>query len=259
MDIDTGHDSDGDGTADNDEDDPWDFGAVYNLPTLRNVSTNQQGPGPVGSLAAALDGSGDLVVTWAAPTDAGDSSVSGYERRYSTDGGSTWSPDWGTIGSLTSRTFTIDSPSGAIRLEVRAVSGAAHSRGAASRIGPPAAPTGLTLTPGSARIDASWTAPTATGGSAVTGYVVEYRPGTAGNWLTANVTVTGTGATITGLTGARPTRCGWRPATSWAPAPSPTPSPARPRRRLWRRRSSPMTRCWSPRAWRSATASVCCS
>ena len=31
----------------NTDDNPWDFGAAHNYPTLRNVGDRQQGPGPV--------------------------------------------------------------------------------------------------------------------------------------------------------------------------------------------------------------------
>ena len=43
----------------------------------------------------------------------------------------------------------------------------------------PAAPTGLTLTPGDVQIEASWTAPTANGGSTITSYEVQHKPASA--------------------------------------------------------------------------------
>ena len=52
--------ADGDDNASTGTDDFWDFGANHNYPTLRNTGGNQKGPGPVGSLAAALNGDGNL-------------------------------------------------------------------------------------------------------------------------------------------------------------------------------------------------------
>ena len=66
--------------------------------------------------------------------------------------------------------------------------------------GQPDAPT-VTPTSGSTTsLDVSWTAPANTGRPAITAYGVQYRLKDAASWSSANVTVTGTSATITGLT-----------------------------------------------------------
>ena len=134
-------DVDGDLTAD----DPWDFGANYNYPALK-VDFNgdgaataaefgkQRGPGPVGNLAAVLIGDGSVEVSWTAPTETGDGTLSGnYSGRYSIDGGSTWT----AIASQSATTYTIASPqAGATyRIEVWAIGqGAAHTRGAPASV-----------------------------------------------------------------------------------------------------------------------------
>ena len=75
-----------------------------------------------------------------------------------------------------------------------------------SVINRPAKPTGLTLTAGNETLTASWTAPTATGGSAITGYDVEWKTA-AQTWAEAatagqsdTAAADATGHEITGLT-----------------------------------------------------------
>jgi hypothetical protein len=65
----------------------------------------------------------------------------------------------------------------------------------------PAAPTGISGTPGVGNVALSWTAPTNTGGVSLTDYVVQYSTDQT-NWTTfADGTSTATTATVTGLTG----------------------------------------------------------
>lgn len=64
---------------------------------------------------------------------------------------------------------------------------------------PPNAPTSLTATAGNAQLSLSWTAPSAPGTSAITGYVVEYTP-SGGAAATVNTNSTSTSYTLTGLT-----------------------------------------------------------
>ena len=51
----------------NTDDNPWDFGAAHNYPTLNNVGGKQQGPGPVQSLTADTLTVRRARVSWTAP------------------------------------------------------------------------------------------------------------------------------------------------------------------------------------------------
>ena len=62
----------------------------------------------------------------------------------------------------------------------------------------PGAPTGLTLTPSVGALTASWTAPTNDGGSAITGYKVQWE--SAASPVPSEVTTTATSYNIIGLT-----------------------------------------------------------
>lgn len=66
-------------------------------------------------------------------------------------------------------------------------------------LGPPPAPTSLTASAGNAQISLAWTAPASNGGSAITGYTVEYTP-SGGSAQTVSTGSTSTSYTLTGLT-----------------------------------------------------------
>ena len=185
---------------------PWNFGSDYNYPALSvdfdgdgTASWQEFGvqrePGPVSSLAATRSGQ-NLQITWTAPTDNGSADSVVLHYRVSSDGGSSWS-QWTDI-TTTSHTIAI-STGDSYAFQVRATNDAVHSPGTTASIGPPDAPGSLQLTPGQAQIDVSWVAPTENGGSPLTGYSVQYRQGTSGDWTGAGHTGTDTTTTITGL------------------------------------------------------------
>ena len=91
------------------------------------------------SLVHALSSDGStLTVTWNAPSDSGGGTVTGYEYRVSTDNGSTfgaWTATSGTDAAGRRHVITVVSGQSYV-VEVRAVSDAAHSRGAAARSSP---------------------------------------------------------------------------------------------------------------------------
>ena len=64
----------------------------------------------------------------------------------------------------------------------------------------PGAPSDVAAVAGAGQSTVSWTAPTLTGGSDVTGYVVQYQVAGSSTWVTVPGTVTGTSTVVSGLT-----------------------------------------------------------
>ena len=96
----------------------------------------------------------------------------------------------------------------------------------------PAKPTAPSVTPGYQQLGLSWTAPVGRG-AAVTGYDVQYRPGSSGPWTDHTHSGTGTTATVTGLNDIAAYQVRVRAANSqgdseWSDTATGTPSPPDP-------------------------------
>ena len=120
--------ADGDNSHATGQDDPWDFGANYNYPTLRNAGGDQKGPGPVRNLTVDEFG-GQARVRWDAPTGADGTITYELRSRYDGSGSASWS-NWATATSP--HTLSLPEAGQTLRVEVRAVGTAAHSRSEAS-------------------------------------------------------------------------------------------------------------------------------
>ena len=137
-----------------------------------NQASGQTVPAAPVSLSAT-GGVSSITLSWSAPSNGG-SSITGYVVLKSSSSGGTYS----VVASPTSPGFTDTGlSSGAIwYYKVQAVNGIGTgpaagpaTNGAASV---PGAPTGVSGSPGNGSVTVSWTAPSDTGGSAITGYTV---------------------------------------------------------------------------------------
>ncbi len=181
----------------------------------------------------ATPGSGRLDLAWTAPTATGGSAITGYDVHYTGSttvgddapafpSGSDPATQWVNAahsGTTASDSLTGLTPVTTYRVRVRAVNGAGSSpwvrvSGTTPAV-PPGEVTALDAAPGHTRLDLSWAAPAATGGSPVTGYDVHYTSsttvdddaaadpgGSASGWFDTNHG-TATTRTITGLTNDR--------------------------------------------------------
>ncbi len=140
---------------------------------------------------SATPGNAQVSLSWFAPTNNGGSTITDYKIEYSSNAGTSWNTF--TDGTSTGTTVTVTGLSNgqAYQFRVSAVNtagtGAASSTVDATPRTVPAAPTGLSATPGDAQIVLSWTAPN-NGGSAITEYTIQYKASTA-SWPGVTTTV----------------------------------------------------------------------
>ncbi len=167
-------------------------------------------PGAPTGLTATADGQTIINLSWTAPTNTGGAPITGYQIEVSPSGTSNWSD---LVANTTATTYAHTGLSaGETRhYRVRAINsvgpGAVSATRSATTDTPnatvPDAPSQLTATAaGRTSINLSWTAPTNTGGAAITGYQIEVsNTGTANTWtnLVANTQSTTTTYAHTGL------------------------------------------------------------
>jgi adhesin/invasin len=118
----------------------------------------------------------------------------------------------GSVGAVTDNTngtytatYTAESVAGVARIE--ATVGGSNIADAAfitltATASTPIAPTGLSVDAiAETSVDLSWTAPSDTGGSAISSYTIQYRLSSAASWTDVTSSGSGTSSTVTGLTG----------------------------------------------------------
>ena len=149
-----------------------------------------------------------LNVGWDEPEEEGFSAITTYDISYRTGSGN-WTEIQETAPAYTA---TISGLTNGTTYQVRVRASNSQSNGAWSStvtgtpalLGVPDAPTAPSLTHGSKRFEVSWTAPSENGGSAITGYGVQYRTGTSGSWTQHIHPGTAVSTSITGLANGQP-------------------------------------------------------
>ncbi len=173
------------------------------------ISSNTVSATPIGvpgvpTGLTAAPGNAQVSLSWTAPSNTGGSAITDYTIQYSTDG-NIWTAFADGMGTDTSTTVTDLTNGVTYQFQVFATNTAGTGR-ASDPVGAtprtiPAAPTGLTATPGNAQVSLSWTAPSNTGGSAITDYTIQYSANAGASWTVVNDgTSTDTSATVTGIT-----------------------------------------------------------
>ena len=144
-----------------------------------NVSaTPRTTPDAPSALAVTTVSSGIVVLGWTEPSTTGGFPVIGYRVETSTNGGTSWtvySLNSGSASTSTSISGLVDGTEYTFR--VAAITTVGTGTYSTTVTGTPlaaaAAPAALSATPGDTELNLVWSAPTSTGGGAVTDYVVE--------------------------------------------------------------------------------------
>jgi len=156
------------------------------------------------ALTARASGRTLIQLTWAAPTTDGGAPITGYVLEWSADGTTNWQPvSPAHSGALTTYRDRGLSPSTTRHYQVRAINtngNGTYSVSAnattvnATTVTVPSDPTGLMATvSGQTIINLTWDEPANNGGSAITGYLVEWSPDGRSSWAPVSPAHTGTG------------------------------------------------------------------
>ena len=146
-----------------------------------------------------------VTVRWTAPSDSGGSVITDYIVQYSSDSGSSWLTfaDGTSTTLQTNVTGLTNGTAYIFRIAaVSAVGTGNYSTNSASTtpVGPPGTPTSPLVSGGNTQMFASWTAPASDGGSAITGYVIQYRRTSTNTYTTYGTVGNVLEYTISGLT-----------------------------------------------------------
>ena len=164
--------------------------------SVRVCATTEDVPGVPVNLRAAADGENDIDLTWNAPSNDGGSAITGYRIDHSTDDGGNWQTLVADTASA-ARRYDHASLSAGSRNCYRVAAINTHGEGplsgqaCATTEGAPDAPWNLRASPASeTSIRLTWNAPSDDGGSAITGYLVQYYDGDAWQTLESNLATT---------------------------------------------------------------------
>jgi len=174
-----------------------------------SISTSAVSPRTVPVVPTGVTGtagSGQVSLSWTAPSTNNGSAITDYTVRYSSNGGSSWTTFRRSASKAITATITGLTNGTSYLFQVAAVNGAGTGSWSSnsSTVTPrtvPSVPTSVTGTAGNGQVSLGWTAPSNNGGSAITDYTVRYSSNGGLSWTTfPRSASTATTATVTGLT-----------------------------------------------------------
>ena len=171
--------------------------------TSKTATITQNVPSKPGAPILRRRGSGGINASWRAP-NANGAAITAYQLQYKLSSAAGWTTASSTITgtNYTVTGLTIGSTYD-FRVRARNVGGWSQYSDSSSlaTASTPGAPTWGAFTTATRSLTLRWTAPSSNGGSAVTGYEIEYRRGTSGSWTDGpDPGANATSRTISGLT-----------------------------------------------------------
>lgn len=183
----------------------------------RVAALNSEGQGPWSTVASATtasppsaapsslqitQGLGSLTISWRAPSSSGTggSPLTGYLLRYRNGSGAWVQVRLGLVTSYTLRGLPGGTPYAVEVAAVNAIGTGPAAIATSTTLAAPGVVSSFAVKRGDARVTLTWAAPKSTGGSAVTGYVVQQRSYDAkakrwSSWVSTTVTTTSHTAT----------------------------------------------------------------
>lgn len=148
-------------------------------------------PGIPSGVTATSNANTQSVVSWAAPTSDGGSSVIAYVVRYSSDNGTTWTT---ATTNATATTFTVTGLANGTSYVFDVAARNSAGQGAYSPNSSPATPATSPSAPGAPTAAGaqnsssalSWTAPASNGGAPISSYAVRYSTDAGTTWVAAS-------------------------------------------------------------------------
>ena len=171
--------------------------------TSKTATITQDVPTKPGAPILRRRGSGGINAAWTAP-NANGAAITAYQLQYKLSSAAGWTT---ASSSITGTNYTVTGltigSTYDFRVRARNIGGWSGYSDSSSlaTASTPGAPTWGAFTNATRAITLRWTAPSSNGGSAVTGYEIEYRRGTSGSWTDGpDPGANATSRTISGLT-----------------------------------------------------------
>lgn len=155
---------------------------------------------------AGTAGDSQVELTWSAPANNIETSITVYVVQYSSDNGTNWTTFSDGTSTLTSATVTglTNGTSYVFRVAAKNSNGTGVYSASSPSVTPvtnPGVPTSVAGTAGNAEVSLTWSEPESNGGTAITDYVIQYSSNNGSTWTTfQRAASTAVSGKITGLT-----------------------------------------------------------